>query len=84
VLKHTKPKSNVRNNRKGTITDKDNKTPCYLMTRSQFSPESLIDGYTLRSTNSLGLLPLPLGIPPIVTVEPPAPHLHELQNHNTN
>jgi len=37
----------------------------------------------LLSQNSLGLLPLPLGISYIVTVEPSAPHLHELHDHYT-
>jgi len=52
VLKPAKPKLNVGNN-EGTITD--NKTPCYLMTRSHFSPESPIDGSTPKCRNSLGL-----------------------------
>jgi len=83
VLKPVEPKSNVGNNREGTITDKNNKTRCYLVTRSHISPDYPIDGFTYRSRNSLGLLPLPLGISSIVTVEPPVPHLHELHDHNT-
>jgi len=82
VLKFAKLKSNVGNNKEGTITDKNNKTPCYLRTRFHFLPESPIDG-SLTSRNFLDLLPLPLGISPIVTVEPHAPHLHELHDHNT-
>jgi len=82
VLKSTKLKSNVKNNKDKTITDK-NKTPCYLVTISHFSPGSPIDGSTLRSRNSLSLLSLLLGIPLNVTVEPLAPHLHELHDHNT-
>ena len=53
-----------------------------LVTRSHFSPEFPINGSTPRSKNSLGLLLLPLGIKPIVIVEPLAPHLHELYDHN--
>jgi len=83
VLKPSKLKLNVGIDRERTTTDKDNKTPCYLVTRSHFSPESPIDGSTLRSKNSLGLLSLPLGIPLIITVEPPAPYLHELHDHDT-
>jgi len=52
-------------------------------TPSHFSPESPINGSTPRSRNSLDLLSLPLGILSIVTVEPPAPNLHELHDHNT-
>ena len=47
VLKPIKPKSNVGNNREGTITDKDNKAPCYLVTRSHFSPDSPLMGLLL-------------------------------------
>jgi len=82
ALKPTNPKSNVRNNRERTITDK-NKTSCYLVIRYHFSPESSIDGFTPRFRNFLSLLPLPLDIPPIVTVEPSTPHLYELNDHNT-
>jgi len=82
MLKPSKPKSNVRNNKEGTITEK-NKTPYYLVTRSHFSPESPIDGTTPRSKNSLGLLPLPLGIPSIVTIEPSVPYLRKLHDHDT-
>ena len=80
VLKPAKLKSSVRNNKE--VTEKSNTTPCYLVTRSHFSPESLIDGSTPRSRNSLSLLPLPLGISLIITVEPSALYLHELHNHN--
>ena len=44
VLKPVKPKSNVGNNKEGTVTDKDNKTAYYLVIRSHFSPKSFIDG----------------------------------------
>ena len=83
VLKPAKPTSNVGNSKEGTITDKNNKTPCYLVTRSHFSPESPIDGSTPSPRNSLVLIPLPLSIPPIVTVGPSASHLNELHGHNT-
>jgi len=83
VLKPAKPKSNVWNNREETITDMDNKILRYLVIRSHFFSESLIDGSTLRSRKSFSLLPLLLGILSIVTVEPPAPHLHELHDYNT-
>ena len=83
ILKPTKSKSNVENNKERTVTDENIKTPYYLVTRPNFSPESPIDGSTLRSMNFLDLLPLPLGIPPSVTVEPSAPRLHELHDHNT-
>jgi len=56
-LKPAKPKSNVGNNKEEIVTDKNNKTPCYLMTRSQCSAESHVNGFTPRSRNSLGLLP---------------------------
>ena len=46
-------------------------------------PESPIDGSNLKSRNFLGLLPLPLDISHIITIEPPAPYLHELHDHNT-
>ena len=48
VLKPATPKSNVGNNKERKVTDKNNKTPCYLMIRSHFSPESPIDGSTFR------------------------------------
>jgi len=83
VLKPVKLKSSVGNNKKRTVTEKNDKTPCYLVTRIHFSLESLIDGSTPRSRNSCDLLPFPLSIPPIVTVEPSAPHLHKLHEHNT-
>ena len=75
--------SNVGNNKEKTITDKNNKTPYYLMTKSHFSLESPIDRSTLKSRNSLGLLLFPLDIPFIVTVEPPISYLYELHDHNT-
>jgi len=83
MLKPIKSKSNVGNNKEETITDKNNKIPCYLVTRSYFSPESPISGSTLSSRNSVGLLPFLLGIPHIVTVEPHATHLDELHDYNT-
>jgi len=83
VLKSVKLKSSVENNKEGTVTVKSNKIPCYLVIRTHFSPESPIDGFTPRSRNSLGFLPLPLDISSIVTVEPCTPHLHELHEHNT-
>ena len=83
LLKPAQPKSNMGNNKEGTITDKNNKTPRYVMTRSHFSPESPIDGFTPRFRNNVGFLRLFLGISPIVTFELPAPHLHELHDHNT-
>ena len=81
-MKPIKLKSNVGNNKKETITEK-NKTSCYLVTESHFSPEFPIDGSTLRSRNSLGFLPLSLGVPLIVTIEPYASYLHELHDHDT-
>ena len=45
------PKSNVRNNKEGTIMDKDNKTLCYLTTRYQSSPEALVDRSTIILRN---------------------------------
>ena len=53
-----------------------------LSDRSHFSPKSPIDRSTLRSRNSLGLLPFPLSIPPVVTIEPSVPYLHELYDHH--
>ena len=79
-MKPAKPKS-VGNNKEETVTDKNKKIPCYLVTRSHFSPESPIDGSLLKCRNSLGLLLL--RIPPIVTFEPHAPELHKLHEHNT-
>jgi len=52
------------------------------VTRFHFSLESPIDGSTFRSRNSLSLIPLPLGIPPIATIEPSTSHLPELHEHN--
>ena len=80
VLKPAKPMSTVGIMRE---TEKNNNTPCYLVTRSHFSPKSPIDGFTLRPRNSLSLLPLPLVILPIVTFEPSASHLHELHDYDT-
>ena len=51
VLKPAKPKSSVGNNKEKTITEK-NDILCYLVTRTNFSPESLIDGLHL----GLGIL----------------------------
>ena len=76
VLKLAKLKSSVENNKERTITEKNDKALCYLVTRTHFSPESPIDGSTPSSRNSHGLLSLPLGIPPIAIVEPSASHLH--------
>jgi len=53
------------------------------VTRPHFCAESPIDASTPSSRNSFGLLPLPLDISPIITVEPSAPHLHELHDHST-
>ena len=58
------------------------KTSYYRVTTPHFSPESPIDGSTLRFRNSLDLPPLPLGVSSIVIVEPSAPHLHNLHDHN--
>jgi len=55
VLKPFKLKSNVRNNKEGTIIDKK-KTSFYLVTKSHFSPGSPIDGSTRKSRNSVSLL----------------------------
>ena len=82
MLKPAKPKSNVED-KEETFTDKNNKIPCYLVTRSHFSPESSIDGSTPRARNSLGLLPLPLGIPHIIAVELSIPYLYALHDHIT-
>jgi len=83
ILKPLKLKSNVGNNKKGTVTDKNNKTPYYLVTSSHFSAVSPIDRSAPRLTNFFSLLHPPLGIPSIVTTEPPGLHLHELHDHNT-
>ena len=55
----------------------------YLVIRSHCLSESSIDGSTPRYRNSFGILPLPIGIPPIVTIESHAPHLHDFNDHNT-
>ena len=65
------PKSNVGYNKERTVTDKNNKSLCYLVIRSHFSLEFLIDGFSLRSRNSLGPLPLSLSILHIITIELP-------------
>ena len=83
LWKLTKLKSIVGSNQSRTVTDKQSKKSCHLMTRSQFLTESPTDGSTPRSRSSLALLPLPRGILPIVIVESPTPHLHELHDHNT-
>jgi len=83
VLKPVKPKSIVGSTKKRTVNEKNEKTPCYLMTRTHFSLESPIDGSTPKFRNSRRLLPLPLGLPPIAIVEPSASHLHKLHEHNT-
>jgi len=44
VLKPAKLKSNVGNNKEGTVTYNNNKTPCYLMTRSHFWMSLLLMG----------------------------------------
>jgi len=41
VLKLAKPKSGVGNNKEKTITEKNDKTSCYLVTKIHFSPYSL-------------------------------------------
>ena len=74
--------SRSRNNKERTVTEKNDKTPYYLVIRTHFSPQSSIDGSTFRYRNSRNFLPLPLGIPLIVTVEPSAPHLHKLHEQN--
>jgi len=63
VLKPTKLKSNVGNTKERTIIERNDMAPCYLVTRTHFSPKSPIDGSTLRSRNYRSLSPLPLGIP---------------------
>jgi len=83
MLKPVKPKSSGENNKKRIVTEKNDKTPSYLVSRTHFSHESPIDGSTPRSRDSRGLLHLPQGIPPIVTVEPSASPLHKLHEHNT-
>ena len=65
VLKPAKPKSSVGNNKERTITEKNDKALCYLVTRTHFSPESPIDGSTPRCKNSRGLFPLSLGSHPL-------------------
>ena len=81
VLKLVKSKSNVRNNKEGIITDKNNNTLCFLMTRSQSSLEALVDRSITTLRNFLGLLPLTIGIQHIVTIEPSASHLPKLHDH---
>ena len=81
VLKLVKFKSNVGSNKVEVVTDKKSEKPCYLVTRSQSSPEIPVDKSTSKPRNPLGLLPLPIGIKPIVTIESLAPHFHELHVH---
>ena len=57
ILKFVKPKSNVKNNKEETVNTKDSETSCYLVNKSQFSPESLSNGSTL-SKSSTSILPL--------------------------
>jgi len=71
----------MRNNKEGTITDKNNKILCYLVIRSQSSPKALVDRSTTTLRNFIGLLPFLIGTKPIVAVESPASHLHELHVH---
>ena len=80
MSKPVKLKPNVRNN-DGTVTDKNNKTTCYLVTRCQSSLEALVDTSVSTLRNSIGLLSLLIGTKPIVTVESPASHLLELHVH---
>jgi len=49
VLKPTKSKSNVENNKMEVVTDKKSEKPCYLETRSQSSPETLVDRFTFKT-----------------------------------
>jgi len=58
------------------VTDKKSEKPCYLVTISQSSPETLVNRSISKPRNPLGLLPLSIGIKPIVTVESPPPYLH--------
>jgi len=51
------------------------------VTRSQSSLKALVDRSTTTLRNSIDLLPLPIGIKPIVTAKSHAPHLHELHVH---
>jgi len=81
VLNPVKPKLNVRNNKEGTVTDKNNKIPCYLVIRSQSSPEAPVDRSPTTLRNFIGLLPLPIDTKVIVTVESLASHLNELHVH---
>ena len=83
MLKPAKLKSIVGSNKLGTITDKKSKKSCHIVTKFYFSSESPIDRSTLKSRNFLGLLPLSLGISPIVTAKPPQPHSHEMHDNNT-
>ena len=83
VLKPVKPKSSIGDTKERIVTEKNDKPPCYLVTKTHFSYESPSDGSTPRSRNSRGLLRPPLGISPIAIVEPFASHLHKLHEHNT-
>jgi len=80
ALKPAKPKLNVRNNKEGTITDKNNKT-YYLVTRVQSSLEALVNRSIITLRNSINFLPLPIGTKPIAIVESSAPHLHVACSH---
>jgi len=73
VLKPAKLKSNVGNNKEGTVNAKDNEIPCYLVNKSHFSLESPINESTPRSKNSSGIVSLPLGISYIITNESSVP-----------
>jgi len=59
VLKPAKLKSSVRNNKEITVTEKNDKTSCILVTRTHLSPDLLL----------LSLL-LSLGIPPVFSLFP--------------
>jgi len=83
VLKPAKPKLSLWNNKGRTITEKNDKTPCYLVIGTHLTHESPIVGSTPRSRNFSDILLLPLGNSPIVTVESSALYLHELHDHKT-
>jgi len=63
------------------VTDKKSEKPCYLVSRSRSLPETPVGRSTTKLRNPLGLLPLPIGIKPIVTVKSHIPHFHELHVH---
>jgi len=81
VLKPVKFKSNVGSNKMEVVIDKKSEKPCYLVTRSQSSLKTLVDRFTSKPRNPLGLLPLPIDIKPIVTLKSPVSRLHELHVH---